>query len=159
MSSIKFLSVVVSSDGISQDPAKVEAVQKMEPPVDVISVRRFMRMVTLVTRFLPHLSNTLAPIRELLCKQKAWLWGPPQQVAFERVKTMLSSETCMACYIPSRPTVVSMDASSFELGVVLMQDQPRSERRAAAFASRSITKTEQKYSQMEKEALAVMWAM
>lgn len=77
----------------------------------------------------------------------------------KKVTGMLSSESCMACYHPTHPTVVSGDASSFGLKAVLTLDQPRGERRALAFASRLLTKAEQRYSQTEKEALAVMWAV
>lgn len=62
VSSVKFLGIMVSSDGILPDPAKVEAVQMIEPPVDIRGVRRFMGMVNHVARFLPHLSDTLALI-------------------------------------------------------------------------------------------------
>ncbi|KAM7291848.1 uncharacterized protein ISCGN_028419 [Ixodes scapularis] len=72
---------------------------------------------------------------------------------------MLSSEVCVAKYHPALATVVSADASSFGLGAVLLQDQGSGERRAVAFASRSLTPTEQRYSQTEKEALAVTWAV
>lgn len=65
----------------------------------------------------------------------------------------------MACYNPEHPTIVSADSSSFGLGAVLLQDQPSGERRVVAFASRSLTATEQRYSQTEKEALAVTWAV
>lgn len=54
---------------------------------------------------------------------------------------------------------MSADASSFRLGAVLLQEQPTGQRRAVAFASRSLTSTEQRYSQTEKEALAVTWAV
>ncbi|SCV65341.1 Integrase core domain protein [Anaplasma phagocytophilum] len=65
----------------------------------------------------------------------------------------------MAKYDPSYSTTVSADASSYGLGAVLLQDQPTGERRAVAYASRSLTSTEQRYSQTEKEALAATWAV
>lgn len=65
----------------------------------------------------------------------------------------------MAKYHPAYATTVSADASSFGLGAVLLQTQPSGERRPVAFASRSMTDTEQRYSQTEKEALATAWAI
>lgn len=150
---------MVSAQGISPDPEKVEALAKLPTPSDVSGVRRLLGMVNHVGRFIPHLSDITAPIRALLQKRNSWLWGPCQQAAFDKLKSLLSSEVCMAKYDPSYPTVVSADASSYGLGAVLLQDQPSGERRAVAYASRSLTDTESRYSQTEKEALAVTWAV
>ncbi|XP_064482841.1 uncharacterized protein K02A2.6-like [Ornithodoros turicata] len=80
-------------------------------------------------------------------------------IAFNLLKDVLSSDTCMAKYHPEYPTIVSADASSFGLGSVLLQQQPEGELRAVAFASRSLTQAEQRYSQTEKEYLAIVWAI
>lgn len=157
--SVKFLGVVVDGDGISPDPDKLRAIRELPPPTDVAGVRRLLGMVNHIGRFLPHLSDVTAPIRSLLNKSSAWSWGASQDDAFKRLKAMLSSETCMAKYHPRYPTILSADASSFGLGAVLLQDQPSGARRAVAFASRSLTPTEARYSQTEKEALAVTWAV
>nr|XP_050038472.1 uncharacterized protein K02A2.6-like [Dermacentor andersoni] len=82
-----------------------------------------------------------------------------QKAAFKKIKELLTSDRCMAKYHLSYATTVSADASSFGLGAVLLQTQPSGERRPVAFASRSMTETEQRYSQTEKEALATTWAI
>lgn len=88
-----------------------------------------------------------------------WTWGVDQETAFQKVKEMRSSDCCIALYDPSFPTVVSADASSYGIGTVLLQSQPCGARRAVAFASRSLTPTEARYSQTEKETLAITWAI
>lgn len=156
---VEFLGVIIDANGISPSPSKLEALRNLEPPKDVAGVRRFLGMVNHIGRFLPNLSQATAPIRALLGEQNAWQWGPLQETAFNRVKEMLTSDLCIAKYHPGRNTIVSCDASSFGLGTVLLQEQPSGERRAVAFASRSLTDAEQRYSQTEKEALAVAWAV
>ena len=71
----------------------------------------------------------------------------------------LIESSTRALYDPKRETIVSADASSFSLGSVLQQKQLTGEMRPVAYASRSMTYTEQRYAQIEKEALATTWAL
>ncbi|XP_075547626.1 uncharacterized protein LOC142582106 [Dermacentor variabilis] len=141
---ISFLGVVVSAQGIRPDPGKVKAVKAMEAPMDVAGIRRPLGMVNHLARFLPLILDVTAPIRALLNKSASWVWQHEQKAAFEKIKELLTSDRCMAKYHPSYATTVSADASSFGLGAVLLQTQPSGERRPVAFASRSMTKTEQR---------------
>ncbi|XP_064475825.1 uncharacterized protein LOC135389723 [Ornithodoros turicata] len=157
--SVHFLGVIVSSTGIMRDPEKIKAIRALPPPQDVSGIRRLLGMLNHIGRFLPDLSTITAPIRLLLRKNTTWMWGPDQMIAFNRLKDVLGSDTCMAKYHPEYPTIVSADASSFGLRSVLLQRQPEGELRAVAFASRSLTQTEERYSQTEKECLAIVWAI
>nr|XP_037273151.1 uncharacterized protein LOC119165061 [Rhipicephalus microplus] len=159
VSEVSFLGVIVSAQGIRPSPDKVEAIKTMEAPTDIAGVRRLLGMVNHLARFLPSISEVTAPIRALLNKSATWVWQHEQNAAFEKIKELLTSDRCMAKYHPSYATTVSADASSFGLGAVLLQTQPSGERRPVEFASRSMTETEQRYSQTEKEALATTWAI
>lgn len=92
----------------------------MPPNTIFTKVRRLMGMVNNAERFIPHLSDVAAPLRLLLNKTNALIWGPSQEGAFQRLKLFLSSETCMDKYNPKYPTTVSADASSYELGAALL---------------------------------------
>nr|XP_037280020.1 uncharacterized protein LOC119172989 [Rhipicephalus microplus] len=159
VSSVKFLGVVVSASGISADPDKVSAIVNMKPPTDTHGVGRFLGMLNHIGRFLPNLSAVATLIRLLLNKNAVWTWDHAQATSFMTLKGMVASNACMASYNPELPTLVSADASSFGLGAVLLQEQQTGERRAVAFASRALTTAEQRYSQIEKEALGVSWAI
>ena len=107
-------------------------------------------------KFVPNLADTTKPLRDLLSKQNQWAWGQAQEEAFNKVKTILSSAPVLALFDPNLNTVVSSDASSFGLGAVLLQIQTDGFRRPVAYISRAMT--EQRYAQIEKEALALTWA-
>lgn len=139
----------------SAEPKKCEAVQHAEQPVDIGGVRKLLGTVNHVGGFLPHLSDTMAPLRALPSKNCARTRRCDRQAAFPMLKKILSSEVCMARYHPVLPTIASADASSFVLCAMLLQDQFSSKWRAAAFASRSPTPKEQQYGHSEREALAV----
>lgn len=89
--------------------------------------------------------------------KKAWLWGPAQEQAFNQIKEELIKPSILTLYDPTAKTKVSADASSFGLGAVLLQEQDGSWK-PVAYVSRAMSKTEQRYAQIEKEALAVTWA-
>lgn len=107
-------------------------------------------------KFTPDLAELTKPLGDLLGKSRAWTWGPTQSTAFKQVQEELTKPTVLALYDPSAPTKVSADASSHGLGAVLLQ-QIDGSWRPVLFTSRSMPETEQRYAQIEKEALATTW--
>ena len=158
-SELPYLGQIIDGDGIRIDPGKVKAIVEMAEPTDVPELRRFLGMVNQLMKFCPDLAEKTHALRELLRKQNAWIWGQRQKDAFSVLKEELSSNRVLALYDPKRETIVSADASSFGLGSVLIQKQPSGEMRPVAYASRSMTDTERRYAQIEKEALATTWAL
>eukprot|EP00731_Ephydatia_muelleri_P010166 Em0005g752a len=154
---LKFLGHVISRDGVSADPDKTKAILQMKPPTNITELRRFMGMVNQLGKFSPNVAQISQPLRELLSTKSAWVWGTSQDHAFSSVKTELTRPTVLALYNPMAETLVSADASSNGLGAVLLQ-KFEAEWRPVVFASRSMSETETRYAQIEKEALAITWA-
>ena len=109
---LKILGHIIDKEGIRADPDKTAAVRGMKPPTSVTELRRFMGMVNQLGKFIPNLAQLTQPLRELLSKNKAWLWGHAQQEAFVRVKVELSKPTILTLYDPAKDLKVSADASS-----------------------------------------------
>ena len=157
-SKIKFLGHIITPEGIQIDPDKVSAITNFPPPKDVPELRRFMGMVNHVGKFAPNLAENSKPLRDLLKKDNEWVWDTPQQQAFELLKSQLTSAPVLAHYSPSKETKIASDASGYALGCVMKQRQEDGEFKPVFYHSRSMTSTEQRYAQVEKEALAVTWA-
>jgi len=97
----------------------------------------------------------VAPIRELLRRDTQFHWDPTVHGrAFDKLKAMLSSDLVLRYYDVSKPAVVQCDSSQSGLGAVLLI-----EGRPVQYASRALTGTEQQYAQIEKELLAIVFAM
>lgn len=86
------------------------------------------------------------------------MWREPKQRAFNQIKEVVSTSPILTLFYPKCETVVSADVSSFGIGTILLQRQPEGEMKPVAYISKSMTTTEQRYAQIEKEALALTWA-
>ena len=77
--------------------------------------------------------------------------------AFSDIKQYLTNSPVLKLYDPALETKVSADSSSYGLGAVLAQKHD-GKWAPVAYSSRSLTPTERRYAQIEKEALASTWA-
>ena len=154
---LTFLGHVLDKHGISPDPDKTKAIVNMCTPRTPTELRRFLGMVNQLGKFTPRIAELSSPLRGLLSTKNTWVWGESQDQSFEAIKQELAKPTVLALYNLEAKTKVCADASTFGLGAVLLQQQ-QSEWKPVAYASRTMSETEQRYSQIEKEALALVWA-
>ena len=115
---------------------------------------RFLGMVTYLTKFIPNMSEATGPLRELLAKDSEWQWLPNHEEAIMKIKDVLSNTPVLAYFDVDKPITVTADASKNGLGAALLQDD-----KPIAYASRSLSKAEQRYAMIEKETLAIVFAM
>ena len=116
-----------------------------------------MGLVNQLGKFLSRIAEISQPLRELMSSRRSWIWGHDQERSFSQIKEELTKSTVLALYDPQAETKVSADASSFGLGAVLLLANGQTWR-PVAYASRSLSETEKRYAQIEKEALATTWA-
>ena len=145
---------------MSADPKKVSAIATAEPPTNASEVRSFLGMTNYLSRFIPDYADLTAPLRELTKKDTPWTWTTTHQAAFERLQESLTTADTMSYFDPKKDTYLVVDASPCGLGAILCQSSPTNPQdvKVVAYGSRALTDVERRYSQTEREALAIVWA-
>lgn len=155
---IEYLGHVIEKNKIMKSPEKVRAVMDMPRPKNVEEVRRFLGMMTYYSRFLPDFSSMSYPIRKLLRKNHRFQWTATCESAFLKLKAEMCSERVLIPYDPGLPIVLTSDASPVGIAAVLSHIIDGQER-PVAYVSRSLTASERNYSQLDREALAIIFAV
>lgn len=151
--SVTYMGHLLTTEGLRPDPEKVTAVRNMQTPTDVKSLQRLLGFVNYLSKFLPNLSDVCEPLRRLTDKDIEWAWLPQQDAALENIKHLVTHHPVLKYYDLKEEVTLQCDASETGLGAALLQNgQP------VAFASRTLTQTEQRYAQIEKECLAIVFA-
>lgn len=151
-SQLEVYGYVFGANGISADPRKVDAIKTAEIPKNVSEVRSFLGMTNYVKRFIPNYSTITAPLRDLTKNNVNFEWGKNQQESFETLKRDLTSDKVMVYFDATKQTVMIVDASPLGLGALLTQDG-----KVISYGSQALNDVETRYSQTEKESLAVVW--
>ena len=158
-SSIDFFGHHFSADGISADDKKVASLINASPPKNATEARSFLGLAQYLARFIKDFASISAPIRQLTHLNAKWVWGPEQQHAFDFLKASMATPEIMKYFDPSLQTELVVDASPVGLGAILTQVTADGGTNIVAYASRSLTDCESRYSQTEREALAVVWGI
>ena len=95
----------------------------------------------------------------MLKKRQKWIWSKECQSAFEEIKKCLLSDLALAHFDPQKELIVASDASDYGLGAVLLHRLEDGSTKPIAHASRSLLPAERNYSQIEKESLAIIYAI
>ena len=156
--SVEYLGYTLSSKGVAKG-RKADAVRMMPPPDNVSSLRSFLGSIQFYSKFLPNLATVTDPLYRLTKKNVQWEWGAEQQAAFQSLKDLLCTDTVLAHFDPSLPVGISCDASECGLGAVLFHRYPDGSERPIGNVSKTLTDTQRRYSQIQKEALAIVFAL
>ena len=165
---IKYLGHIVSEEGVSTDPKKVEAVLNWPVPKTVYDVRAFLGFVGYYRRFIKGFNKVALPLRKLLIglesqgkkavKHTPVDWGEEEQTAFDTLQSLCCKALILAYPNYKLPFILHTDSSLEGLGAVLYQVQ-NGVKRVIAYASRSVNKTEMNYPVHKLEFLALKWAI
>ena len=118
---ISFLGHVISPAGVRIDPERTQAIRDFPPPRDAKGISRFVGMVNFYHKFIPRLADIAAPLNALRKKDVKFMWGKPQQEAFEILKQAIAQAPVLRMADFDKKFIVQTDASGVALGAVFSQ--------------------------------------
>jgi hypothetical protein len=157
--SLQFLGHIITNKGILPDPSKIEAIKNYPEPQNLTHLRAFLGLASYYRRFIKDFSKVSAPLYGLLKKDIKYEWTDERQQVFQFLKDQLISAPLLSYPDFTKPFILFTDASLTALGAVIEQVGDDGQRHPIAYASRSTTSAEKKYSSTELECAAVVWAV
>lgn len=157
--SIEYCGYRINSQGIHKMPSKVDAIANMAVPKDKSQVRSFCGMINYYGRFVENLSSKLYPLNNLLKDHVKFNWDKNCQRAFDITRADIKSERLLVHFDPSLPVLLATDASPYEVGATLSHRYSDGSERPIQFASQTLSEVQQRYSQIDREALAVVFGV
>lgn len=166
---VEFLGSILSESGCRPAPGRTNGIKDFPIPQTYSQLREFIGLVNYVAKHLYDISTTMEPLRRLLEGNTKELkgarllegWGEEQDEAFLATKDRVANHILERGYFdPDHPTKITTDASPVGLAAIVTQHDPETEEdRVIACTSRSLTKTERKYPQTQREAKAIAWGI
>ena len=163
-----FLGFIITNQGMMPNPDKISCINNMLPPKNVDQLKRFLGMTNFFRRFIRSYADRCHPMLKLLKKGVTWVWNKEQIDSFNDIKKELVSSPILRFPKLDKEFIIMCDASQNGLGAVLMQKQdisvPGKEEKeerlvAISYASKSLTATQRRWSTIERESYAAVFAV
>lgn len=155
---VTFLGHVLTAEGLKPDPAKVMAIEKYPQPKTTTELKCYLGMVGYYRRFLSNFSKIAKPLHDLLKTGVPYVWDEAQEEAFQMLKGKLIQLPILQYPDFTKEFLLTTDASKYALGACLSQG-PIGKDLPIAYISRTLNKAELNYSTIERELLAIVWAV
>lgn len=150
---VKFMGQIIKKNTVKPDSKYSDAIMNLTVPQNKTDVMRLLGMFKFLARFIPNLTTRSTNLRELTKIDSPWSWEEKHKKEFEDLKEIICKSPTLRIFDPKLPLVIQTDASKDGIGCVLMQNE-----QPVAYGSRSLTASEKKWAQIEKELLAIVFA-
>lgn len=150
----KFLGFMLTSRGIEANPDKCRAILEMKSPTRLKEVQCLVGRLTAISRFIPKVAEHIKPILKNVKKDVPRHWDDQCEAVFSRIKSILTSPPVMARPVEGYDLQLYLAVPSHSVSATLIQEAP--DFKLIHFVSRTLHGAEERYSLLEKVALALL---
>ena len=155
-SSVKFLGVIISQDGVKMDPRKVKDIAEWGAPIMLTRVREFLGLANFYRRFIKGYSQVIVPMVNRTKKNQPFVWDSDCDRAFEFLKTAFITAPVLAHFDSDGEILVETDASDYVSAGVISQNDDNGILHSVAFFSKKHTPAECNYEIYDKELMVII---
>ncbi|XP_062557570.1 uncharacterized protein K02A2.6-like [Armigeres subalbatus] len=156
---LKFLGHQLDAEGFHVDEEKIRSIRQFREPATISELRSFLGLASFISAHVKNFADITSPLWTITTA-KSWTWGYEQSQAFQLIKEkILQNCVTLGYFSENDRTILYTDASPIALGAVLVQNNKDGSSRIISYASKSLTTTERRYAQNQREALAAVWAV
>jgi transposase InsO family protein len=154
---LKYLGMLFTPQGVFHLPDRVKKLNSYPEPQTKKQLLSFLGFANYFRTFIPKFSSHEAQLRSL--ETRAFKYTTADHQAFQYLRTAVTTDSSLASFEADAHTEVHVDASGTGLGAILIQRQASGSMRVVSYASRLLSPVEQRYSNTERELLAIQWAI
>ena len=151
---VAFLGHIIDKNGIRPNKELVKKVLEIKKQENKKELEKFLGLVQFYSRLVPNLAEKCKPLNELKKLGVNYQWNTSAQQAFNDLKQLLASEPCVKPFDVNEEVTLRVDASEYSLGGIMTQKG-----HPVMYLSRKLTEAETKYSNIEREALGIVWSI
>lgn len=155
---VLYLGHTITNEGLKPNDDKIRAVLNYPMPETVTEIKSFLGLIGYYRRFIKDFAKITKPLTNCLKKRNKIIIDQKYMDAFNQCKELLTHAPILQYPDPTKPYLLTTDASAVAIGAVLSQGTVGTDK-PIAYASRTLSETEMRYSTIERELLAVMWAV
>lgn len=151
-SKIRFLGHLLTPEGVRPDPDILSKILSCSPPQNRHELESFLGLINYFGRMVPQFSDLVSPLHRLRKKDVEFVWDKTAQASFDSILRILGEPPLLRPYSLQKEVTLTTDASERAIGGVLTQ-----EGHPVMYVSRALTPAEGRYSNIEREALSIVW--
>ena len=169
--SVPFFGEVISRHWMQPNPCKLKLLTNMPPPKTKKELQAFLGIINYLDKFCHSTDEVCESLRKLTSSKTEWTWNATYQKMFDKGKAIIEGDVCMKSYDETKLLYIESDASGVGLGAIISlqtrgntschRDEvpDNSTLRPIAFSSKSFTCPEKRYSNIEREALGILYGL
>jgi hypothetical protein len=155
---VEYLGYILTPEGLTMDPAKVEMITSWPVPHKVKDLQSFLGFANFYHCSIWNYSDICVPLMRLTCKTADWKWTSACQEAFDHLKTVFTTAPILTSWLPNMPLLIETDVSNYALATILPTCLPDREIHPITFHSHTFSGAELNYDVHDKELLAIFEA-
>lgn len=156
---IEYVGHEIDASGVKPTEKRLDAVKLMPRPKNVKEVEAFIGKLNYYNKFVPNFSTKAGPLNELRRSNVDFVWTNRQEESFQALKDTMVNAVRLVHYQDDLPLILATDASTYGIGALISHRYPDGSEKPIAFASKTLSSSQVSYSQIENEALSIVYGV